>query len=178
MVIYLQIFAISGRAQHGKDTAAEILSAQLRSRNHDVAVLHYADPLKLCLCSLGWDGEKDELGRELLQQSADRIRIKEPNFLINFMLSFINLFEDDFDFLIIPDARFPDEISRLKEGGCAVHHIHVFRPNYTSPLTERQKTHFSEHALDRVLPDHIIINNGSIECLTSSVCHYLNKIGL
>lgn len=172
----MQILAISGRARHGKDTVAELLSDQLRSQNLRVAIMHYADPFKLCLCSLGWDGKKDEHGRELLQHGAERIRAKEPHFLINFMLSFIDLFEDDFDFLIIPDVRFLNEISSLQDAGYAVRHIHVFRPNYISTLTETQKAHFSEHALDHVLPEYTIINNGPIDRLAASVSHYLNKM--
>lgn len=172
----MQILAISGRARHGKDTVAELISDQLHAQNLRIAILHYADPLKLCLCSLGWDGQKDERGRELLQHGAERIRAKDRYFLINFVLSFIGLFEDDFDFLIIPDVRFPNEISSLKEAGYTVRHIHVFRPNYISTLTETQKAHFSEHALDHVLPDYTIINNGSIDRLAASVGNYLNRM--
>ena len=56
---------ISGEAQHGKDTSAEFIRAELETLGEDAIVIHYADLLKfICKTYFGWNGEKDEAGRE------------------------------------------------------------------------------------------------------------------
>ena len=42
----LKIYAISGKAQHGKDTFAKILNEELTNRGYKVLLCHYADLVK------------------------------------------------------------------------------------------------------------------------------------
>ena len=61
----IKIYAISGKAQQGKDTFAEILSQELTEKGYRVLVIHYADLLKfICKSLFNWDGQKDENGRD------------------------------------------------------------------------------------------------------------------
>ena len=54
---------ISGKAQNGKDTSAEIFKNELVIRGHSVLVIHQADLLKyICKAFFNWNGEKDEAG--------------------------------------------------------------------------------------------------------------------
>ena len=42
----MKIIAISGKAQHGKDTTAEFLKSELETHGYKVQIAHYADLLK------------------------------------------------------------------------------------------------------------------------------------
>ena len=60
----MKILAISGKAQHGKDTFAKLLADNLKEKGNNVLVTHYADLLKyICENFFEWNGEKDEAGR-------------------------------------------------------------------------------------------------------------------
>ena len=64
----MRIIAISGHAQNGKDTTANIIKKHLEERGDKVLIVHYADLLKfICTKYFDWDGQKDEKGRHLLQ---------------------------------------------------------------------------------------------------------------
>ena len=150
----------SGRARHGKDVSAEIISEILKDKGYSVLITHYADLLKfICKSYLGWDGKKDEAGRALLQYiGTDCVRTQDPNFWVDFVVSVVKMLPDKYSFIIIPDVRFPNEIERIKEAGFPATHVRIIRPDFDNQLTEEQKTHQSETALDDVIPDFSIEN--------------------
>ena len=159
----MKIICISGKAQHGKDSAASIAADQLRGMGFRVLVTHYADvPKYVCKAFFGWNGEKDEDGRWLLQHvGTDVVRAQDPNFWVRFVAMIVNFFPDEWDYVLIPDARFPDEIGIWSTYGFDVKHIRVIRPNFDNGLTEKQKQHPSETSLDNVEADYVICNDGT-----------------
>ena len=167
----IKIILISGKAQHGKDTVANALNALLTDRGHRVLVTHYADLLKyICKTFFNWNGEKDEAGRHILQYvGTDVVRKERPDFWAEFIISIIDLFSDNWDYVIIPDTRFPNEVDALKSKYHSVLHFRVVRPNFESSLTDEQKNHPSETALDNVEPDVVIYNKGTIEDIMDSL---------
>lgn len=171
----IKIFAVSGKAQHGKDTFANILYEELTNKGHRVLLTHYADLLKfICKSLFNWNGEKDEKGRQILQYvGTDIVRKERPNYWVEFVIDMIDLFGENWDYVIIPDTRFPNEIDMLKEKYDKVEHIRVVRPNFTSTLTEEQLKHPSEIALDNVIPDITIFNQGTMEELKELVNNYI-----
>ena len=142
----MQIITISGKARHGKDTAAEMMRTYLNRYGYSAAIFHYADTLKMCATNyFNWNGEKDEAGRSLLQFiGTDVVRKNNENAWIEIAEKIINNVLYDCDFIIIPDARFPNEIN-FWNGAISVH---VERPSFESQLTEEQKAHPSETALN------------------------------
>lgn len=150
----------SGRARHGKDTSAEIIKDNLETRGYRVLITHYADLLKfICKNFFGWNGEKDEAGRTLLQQiGTNCIREQDPDYWVDFVANLIRMFPDRYDFVIIPDTRFPNEIDRIADAGFPVTHVRIIRTDFESQLTEEQKNHPSETALDNTAPDFVIKN--------------------
>ena len=51
----VKIFAVSGKAQHGKDTFANVLYEELANKGHRVLLTHYADLLKyICKTFFNW----------------------------------------------------------------------------------------------------------------------------
>lgn len=171
----MQVIAISGKAQHGKDTSATILKDMLVSDSYRVLIAHYADLLKyMCRTFFGWDGQKNDNGRHILQYvGTDIIREKRPDFWVDFVIDVLSLFPDDWDFVLIPDCRFPNEIECLKEAGLNMTHLRVVRENFISPLSVEQQAHPSETALDDCIPDYYIENKGSLGDLTKTLSDWL-----
>jgi hypothetical protein len=167
----IKILTVSGKAQHGKDTFANILYEELTNKGFRVLLTHYADLVKyIAKTFFNWDGEKDEKGRTLLQYiGTDIVRKERPNYWVEFILDIIDLFGENWDYVIIPDTRFPNEIDMVKEKYDKVEHIRVVRPNFTSTLTEEQLKHPSETALDDVEPDYVFYNEGTIEDIRDKI---------
>lgn len=177
-----KVICISGKAQHGKDTTAGYLKTALEACGKRVLITHYGDLVKyVCKTFFDWNGEKDEYGRTLLQEvGTDRIRSLTPNFWVKFVIDILNHFPDKWDYVLIPDCRFPNEIDYPKDCGYDVIHVRVTRRNrhFVSPLTEEQQNHISETALDGVLPNCIVINRGTLDDLRDVVYElagYLEK---
>ena len=144
------IVTFSGKAQHGKDTAAKILQQLLEQQDKKVMSINYADYLKyLATQYLGWDGSKDEKGRTLLQQlGTEKVRYRFPDFWVDNVISLAKIFDNDCDYILIGDCRFPNEINKWGEEGYTVIPVHVERLNFDNGLTDEQKCHLSETSLD------------------------------
>ena len=169
---------ISGKAQNGKDTSAEMFKNELAIRGHSVLVIHQADLLKyICKAFFNWNGEKDEAGRTLLQQvGTNVIRKVEPDFWVDFIAKVTGFFKSTWDYIIIPDTRFPNELERLKTNDANVFHVRVIRKDFKSPLTEEQQQHPSETALDGIESDFTLLNDKGIDDLYGGVVDILNAI--
>lgn len=174
----MKIILISGKAQHGKDTTAKFLQAALREKGQRVLIAHYGDLVKyVCQKFFGWNGEKDEAGRALLQQvGTDRVRAQDENYWARFLTGILSMFPDQWDYVLIPDCRFPNEISCLKDAGLDVLHIRVIRPFFISPLTQEQQNHRSETALDSAAPDVLIYNDGDLDVLRNAALDLLDHL--
>lgn len=176
----MRVITISGHAQNGKDTFAKMVAEKLENEGYKVLVTHYADLVKyICKMFFGWDGQKDTHGRTLLQfVGTDVVRKENPDYWVNFIIDMLSFFGDHWDFVLIPDTRFPNEIDRLRQEGFDVHHVKVFRDPgaFNSPLTEEQQRHPSETALDDCFPDLFIMNNGTLKNLKDLADQYVNYL--
>lgn len=174
----MRVVCISGKAQHGKDTTAGMIKNELESRGKKVLVTHYADLLKyICRSFFGWNGEKDEAGRQLLQYvGTDVVRKQRPDFWVDFISSVLKLFPGHWDYVLIPDCRFPNEIDAMKKQGFDVIGLRIKRLGFKSPLTEEQQNHPSETALDNYPMDYKIINNGTLGDLEAAVYTFVNEV--
>ena len=160
----MKIICLSGKARHGKDTAATYLKQLFELDGKRVLVAHNADLLKyICKTFFDWNGEKDEAGRELLQHvGTDIVRKKYPDFWAQFLADILYLFPNQWDYVIVADCRFMNEIDLYGNLGFDAMHVRVVRNNFDSPLTAEQQQHESEVALDTVVPDWIIDNSGDL----------------
>ena len=175
-----KIICISGKARSGKDTIAGILRSLFEKDKQKVLVVHYADLLKFIASNYaGWDTVKDEYGRTLLQYlGTDIVRKEKEDFWVNFVAQAINFTSPivKYDYIIIPDCRFPNEIDYWLDNDYEVYWLEVFREQ-ESNLTENQKNHASEIGLDtyiRISP-YAILNNGSLEDLEACIRRAMNK---
>ena len=173
----MKIIAISGHAGHGKDTVAGLIGGALTGDGERVLITHNADLLKhICKVFFGWDGQKDERGRTLLQHvGTDIVRKHDPDFWVGFIAKLLNFFPDDWDYVLIPDVRFPNEIEVLRDAGFDVIHLRVVRPDVETYLTPDQSSHPSETALDDVKPDYTIHNDGDLVSLNLKVAEWIKE---
>lgn len=157
----MKIITISAKARHGKDYTASTIKEELEKQGYRVLIYHYADLLKwICKTFFGWNGKKDVEGRTMLQYvGTDVIRSHNPNYWVEFVRDFLDMFRDEWDYVILPDTRFPNEIEVLREM-YDVLSLKVVRPDFDNGLTEEQKQHVSETALDNYNFDNTLINTG------------------
>lgn len=174
----MKVILISGKARHGKDTTAGFLRSALEADGNSVLVAHYSDLVKyVCKTFFGWNGEKDEAGRTLLQKvGTDAIRVKRPDYWVSFISDIMEFFPGEWDYVLIPDCRFPNEVDYIKNAGFDAVHLRIVREGFVSPLTPEQQAHPSETALDDVQADYYITNNGSLKDLQSSVIEWLVEL--
>lgn len=146
----MKIICISGKAQHGKDTLAKILDKKLQSENKKVLIAHYGDLVKyIAQKFFNWNGEKDESGRTLLQYvGTDIVRTQIPDYWVDFIIGILKLFPDKWDYVLIPDCRFPNEIDKMKHNFSNVISVRVDRGDFSGGLSAEQLIHPSETALD------------------------------
>lgn len=154
----MRVIFVSGKAQHGKDTFAQASKLLLEHRGYKVKILHYGDLLKYMAREFcDWDGEKDERGRTLLQQlGTERVRGIYPDFWVDFIKKVCNIFKDEWDFVFIPDTRFPNEIFKMKD--ITTISVRIIRDNFDNGLTPEQQAHPSETGLDAYPFDYVLIN--------------------
>lgn len=173
----MKVILISGKAQNGKDTVADFLHKALVNDGKRVLVTHYADLLKyICTNYFGWDGNKDARGRQMLQYvGTDVIRKQSPTLWVDFVSMLLKYFHENWEYVIIPDCRFPNEVTTMVENGFDTVHLRVVRNNFKSPLTEEQQQHPSEIALDNVEPDYFIYNDGTLGELEENIIKWIKE---
>ena len=172
------VILLSGKAQSGKDYIANIIKQQLEENGNKVLVTHYADLLKYILKTFfNWDGKKDKKGRDLLQRvGTDVIRKKMPDYWVNFISQMISFFPNEWNYILIPDTRFPNEIEVMqKNPDVNVITIRINRVNFTPQLTLEQQQHPSETSLDEYDFDYYVSNDGT-ETVNNAVKEFVNYI--
>jgi len=176
----MKIVCISGKAGSGKDTFAGYLSELGKAAGKSVLVIHYADLLKyICKEYFGWDGKKDEQGRTLLQNvGTNMVRARDPDFWVSFVDDLLYVFPDKWDYVLIPDARFPNEVSYLRRHGHDTVLVHIDRPDGAARLTAEQAAHPSETAMDDFPADVTVMNNDDLLKLRSCAKEVAEWLGM
>lgn len=166
----LKVCCISAKARHGKDTAAAMIAEYLENKGKKVLITHYADLLKfICKNYFGWNGDKDEKGRTLLQYvGTDVVGKQIPEFWAEFIVSVLKFFPGQWDFVLIPDCRYPWEVSTMEKNFDTVV-LRVERPGFESNLTEDQKKHASEIMMDDYPFDAVLYNDSDLDTFKEKV---------
>ena len=179
---------ISGKAGSGKDTVASFMKKELEKHGKKVLVIHYGDAVKWVLREFfNWDGQKDAVGRTLLQRvGTDIVRAQFPNYWTGIVVGLLKAFEpyNDFDVALVPDARFPNEVDIALEtlNNCIA--VRINRRNadgteWVNPnLTEEQRNHPSETSLDTFAFDYVIHNDEGLDTLEESAITILKDLGV
>lgn len=173
----MRVITISGKAEAGKDTAAKLLKDQLEDRGYSVLICHYADLLKyICKQFFDWNGKKDEVGRTLLQKvGTEGVRTKDPDYWVKFIVDILKFFPNDWDYILIPDTRFPNEVDFIKKEFPTTS-MNIIRDDYENHLTPEQRQHPSETALDDYKFDHVVHNVGDLNNFDSALTDLLSLL--
>jgi phosphomevalonate kinase len=174
----MKVILISAKAQHGKDTVAEMLKDMLEHDGKKVLIAHYADLLKyICKTFFKWDGKKDEAGRALLQWTGtNKIRSMYPEFWVKFIFDILTIFKNEWDYVLIPDCRFKNEIRYFKDSYFNTTTLRVERLNFVSPLTQEQQNHPSEVDLDDYKFDYYITSESGLDELKNKVQIFYEEV--
>ena len=157
----MKVIILSAKAMHGKDTFAAMLKEELESKGKRVAITHFAKYIKNILIDFYGaetkDGSyntivKDDFVRTKLQKLGTEIirqEMKMPMFHVKRICEDIDIVKDDFDYIIVSDCRFTNEVDFTKAYFPRnVIDVRIERENFKSPLTEEQLNHPSETDLD------------------------------
>lgn len=148
------ILLISAKAQHGKDSFADAFIKEASEQKYRCLRIKYGDILKyVCKEYFGWNGEKDEVGRQMLQQVGTNLaRNNNPEVWVNCVKEIVKGLQTEYDFVLVPDCRFPNELD-WSDTEFFTFTIRLNRKNedgseFDNGLTPEQKAHPSETALD------------------------------
>lgn len=167
----MKIICITGKAQNGKSTAADILKELYESAELSTVMINYADYVKFVAYKhFNWNGEKDERGRSILQHvGTDLARQVNPDFWVNIVEMTVNTLFADADRIIIADCRFPNELEYWIRNEYNMTSLKIVRTgDFNDGMTEEQRNHPSETALDDY-PVDIIVEAQDLEGLRESL---------
>jgi hypothetical protein len=160
-----KIILISGKAQSGKDLFAELFIEKAQQDNKCLRIA-YGDFVKfVCEKYFGWDGIKDAEGRRILQfVGTDLARSVHPDIWVNMTIDLVKGIGRLYDYILIPDLRFANELIRWSEEYYEIISVRINRPNFDNKLTKEQQEHKSENELD-TYPyfDYTLNNIGTID---------------
>ena len=151
------VIGLSGKIGSGKSTLAEFLKEELETIGIGTKILNFADALKKITFELS--------GHHGYTQEDKQVYLEDWGMTVGTMLQRLGTevmrtnFDEDvwvkatFSKLIpgvniIGDCRFPNECEKFKENGFDTITVRVERPGFQSSLTDEQKRHPSETALD------------------------------
>lgn len=162
---------ISGKAGHGKDTAAQLMKEELEAKGKKVLIIKFGDPVKwLAREYYGYTGIKDTKERNLLQYIGTEMMRRYDKFYWGRFISEFIAANKDFDVALIPDWRFYSEETAILQDNEVCHTLRIERPNFINPnMTEEQLKHISETELDDYSFDYIIYNIGTLDELRQNV---------
>ena len=176
----MKVFVIGGKASSGKTTFGEYLREELKDYSYKPCVMHITEPLySYARNYFDWNNNQEK-PREFLQKVGyDIIKEKmgKKTFLLDRLFEDIEILNNFFDTFIITDARLAEEFDAIKEKYEDVVAIKLERSNYESNLSEEEKNHITETALDNYdLYDFKIENTSSIEELEEKVLKIIEVI--
>lgn len=171
-----KIFIFAGKAETGKNKTALLLKEIYE--NKKVINISYASYLKEYAKNiLNWDGNEDNKPRNFLQQIGIEIVKKkiDDKMLIRRIIEDIKVYSHYFDIISISDARFKEEIEDIKKEFKNVTVIHILSDE--NKLTEEQKNHITETALDNYNGyDYEIFNNKIESDLKEKLKHIIDEV--
>jgi hypothetical protein len=148
-----------GLAGSGKDTAAEALE-----KTH--CRYAFAGRLKSIARLFGWDGQKDERGRALLQDLGMAGRKYDQDIWVNGIKRLLGP-EVLKSKLVFTDVRFQNEADYIRSIGGTI--VRIVRPGQAA------ENHESELNQSAVAADIEVVNDGTIEDLHQKIRAILTK---
>ena len=147
------IVNVAGKAKHGKDTFADYLADKLyEDYGKKVQKIAFADAVKEKAREIGWDGEKDQNGRALLQFVGTEWGRQQIDKDIWIMKAEKKI-HDNTDVVVFTDTRFLNEITYFIMTGYKVMPVKLIRLDengneWDNGIDDKLKQHSSETEID------------------------------
>lgn len=113
-MIKRKLIVVSGKPNSGKDTFIKKCITELLE-THDVMSIHQSsiDVVKKCAKTLGWNGEKDDKGRQFLSE-LKQLAIWYNDFSFNHIKQLYEKYKKH-SVMVFTQVREPSEIDKLKK---------------------------------------------------------------
>lgn len=164
----MKLYLICGKARAGKDTFAKLIKQEEEKDNNKVCILKLTDPLySWAEDYFNYDKEKDEKPRELLQTLGYdilQLKLKKKDFLLDYLITTIEVLDNYYDVGLITDGRLVHEIEVLKEKYPNIKTI-LLTNKQDNKLTNKEKNHQTEIDLDDYKDFDYIVENKDMESL-------------
>jgi|SRR3990167_7732504 len=179
------IVGLSGHARSGKGSVVQLSQILIQKGDTEVEVrqVSFATAVKETAIAQGWNGQKDEEGRTILQDTGMEKRKRNPNYWIEIALAKvaeIGLKSPKTKIIFIPDCRFLNEADAIKSIGGQIWRVERYNVDgtlYDNGLTFEQKAHPSETELDLYSFD-LTIHSANMADLFDGVKKALAGLGL
>lgn len=162
------IIGLQGSIGSGKTTFANMI----RKRIEESTILPFAGPLKRMAYQIGWDGQKDEKGRRLLQLLGTEIGREciDEDIWVNHWKQDVEMWLRKSKYLeteavhciIADDMRFMNEYEAVTDYD---NHLTIKLYGRDGYESDSQKDHASEFGLPDQLFDECFLNDGQINDL-------------
>ncbi len=164
----MKLYLICGKARAGKDTFAKLIKQEEEKNSKKVCILKLTAPLyRWAEDYFNYDKEKDEKPRELLQTIGYdilQLKLKKKDFLLDYLITTIEVLDDYYDVGLITDGRLVHEIEVLKEKYPNIKTI-LLTNKKDNKLTDEEKRHQTEIDLDDYQDFDYIVENKDMESL-------------
>ena len=164
----MKLYLICGKARAGKDTFAKLIKQVEVKDNNKVCILKLTAPLYSWVEDyFNYDKEKDEKPRELLQTLGYdilQLKLKKKDFLLDYLITTIEVLDNYYDVGLITDGRLVHEIEVLKEKYPNIKTI-LLTNMKDNKLTNKEKSHQTEIDLDDYKDFDYIVENKDMESL-------------
>jgi hypothetical protein len=172
------VLLLSGKAQSGKDTLAEFVKEYAELVGKKAQRIAYADAVKELAYQFGWDGQKDEKGRRLLQLIGTEVgRGYNPNIWIDKGVEKLKTAQlNGVDIVCITDCRYPNEIEAIKSLEWVLGKVVTVRIERHGAGAGENANHVSETSLDDWQFDHTVENDTSLWCYRENTFWLLSDL--
>lgn len=157
------LVGLCGYARSGKDTFGAVLVRDNWTR------VSFADPLKTIAADIGWDGEKDDAGRKLLQALGVSVRSRLAED------AWVRVAEERIERsrhpVVLTDVRFPNELALVRRRGGTL--VWVERAGI-GPLNG----HISENAVSSADCDQVFYNDSDLDEVSEHVHVFMTGLKL
>lgn len=171
------VVMVSGRAGEAKSTFSNLCIEHLEKFSRRSKIVSFAYGVKSTALAMGWDGEKDDKGRRLLQQVGNTGREYNEDIWADMAVGCI--LESQADVVFIDDWRFPNEGNVVIKKFINVIKIRVCRPEEYHTLNG---TELYDDISETSLPDietgfynHIVDNIGSLDELRAMANEFVKS---
>jgi len=174
------ITMISGRAGEGKSTFAKFCTNLLIEEfNEGSAIVPFARMVKETAMFMGWDKEKDDKGRKLLQDIGNIGRDYNENLWANQTVEYVKELSSTFSYIFIDDWRFPNEGNVVIDSYVPVTTVKICRPpEFHTLFGTELYDDVSETSLpdDSTYYDFVMDNAGTLEELEEKARIYIKTV--